>query len=119
MTDSPVGNGVHTEALLATINVAKKRRHLARLQFRATDTWVRGTHSPRLVCRPWGPGLAPVGDAGYYTDAITAHGVSDARLDAQLLADATAVFLAGGLGEDAAMGETTRRAPVCRYGCSR
>jgi flavin-dependent dehydrogenase len=60
---------------------------------------------PGFVRRPWGPGWALVGDAGYYKDPITAHGMSDALRDAQLLADATAAFLSGELGEEAAMGE--------------
>jgi 2-polyprenyl-6-methoxyphenol hydroxylase-like FAD-dependent oxidoreductase len=60
---------------------------------------------PGFLRRPWGPGWALVGDAGYYKDPITAHGGSDALRDAQLLADATAAFLAGELSEEAAMGE--------------
>ncbi|MCM2268954.1 MAG: FAD-dependent monooxygenase [Thermoanaerobaculia bacterium] len=38
--------------------------------------------------RPWGPGWALVGDAGYFKDPITAHGLSDALRDAELLARA-------------------------------
>jgi flavin-dependent dehydrogenase len=38
--------------------------------------------------RPWGPGWALVGDAGYFRDPNTAHGISDALRDAELLADA-------------------------------
>jgi flavin-dependent dehydrogenase len=34
--------------------------------------------------RPWGPGWALVGDAGYLKDPITAHGMSDALRDAEL-----------------------------------
>ncbi|WP_329484717.1 NAD(P)/FAD-dependent oxidoreductase [Kribbella sp. NBC_01484] len=36
----------------------------------------------------WGPGWALVGDAGYYKDPITTHGITDALRDAELLADA-------------------------------
>ena len=35
-----------------------------------------------------GPGWALVGDAGYFKDPITAHGITDALRDAQLLARA-------------------------------
>ncbi|WP_112322037.1 NAD(P)/FAD-dependent oxidoreductase [Oceanibium sediminis] len=35
-----------------------------------------------------GPGWALVGDAGYFRDPITAHGISDALRDAELLANA-------------------------------
>jgi 2-polyprenyl-6-methoxyphenol hydroxylase-like FAD-dependent oxidoreductase len=36
----------------------------------------------------WGPGWALVGDAGYFKDPLTAHGISDALRDAELLARA-------------------------------
>jgi 2-polyprenyl-6-methoxyphenol hydroxylase-like FAD-dependent oxidoreductase len=38
--------------------------------------------------KPFGPGWALVGDAGYHKDPITAQGISDAFRDAELLADA-------------------------------
>ena len=37
---------------------------------------------------PVGPGWALVGDAGYFKDPITAHGITDAFRDAELLTDA-------------------------------
>ena len=40
------------------------------------------------VRRSHGPGWALVGDAGYFKDPITAHGISDALRDAELLARA-------------------------------
>ena len=40
--------------------------------------------------RPCGPGWALVGDAGYFKDPLTAHGITDALRDAELLADAAA-----------------------------
>lgn len=40
--------------------------------------------------RPVGPGWALVGDAGYFKDPLTAHGITDALRDAELLADAAA-----------------------------
>jgi flavin-dependent dehydrogenase len=43
---------------------------------------------PGHLRRPWGPGWALVGDAGYFKDPITAHGISDALRDAELLARA-------------------------------
>jgi 2-polyprenyl-6-methoxyphenol hydroxylase-like FAD-dependent oxidoreductase len=36
----------------------------------------------------WGPGWALVGDAGYFKDPLTAHGMTDAFRDAELLARA-------------------------------
>jgi menaquinone-9 beta-reductase len=36
----------------------------------------------------FGPGWALVGDAGYFKDPLTAHGITDAFIDAELLAQA-------------------------------
>ena len=44
--------------------------------------------APGVLRRPVGPGWALVGDAGYFKDPITAHGISDALRDAELLARA-------------------------------
>ena len=38
---------------------------------------------PNQLRQAWGPGWALVGDAGYYRDAITAYGISDAFRDAE------------------------------------
>jgi flavin-dependent dehydrogenase len=49
----------------------------------------RGTADlPNYLRRPYGPGWALVGDAGYHKDPITAQGISDAFRDAELLAEA-------------------------------
>jgi 2-polyprenyl-6-methoxyphenol hydroxylase-like FAD-dependent oxidoreductase len=39
--------------------------------------------------KPFGPGWALVGDAGYFKDPFAAHGISDAFRDAELLVEAT------------------------------
>jgi flavin-dependent dehydrogenase len=41
-----------------------------------------------FVRQAWGPGWALVGDAGYYKDPITTHGMTDALRDAEVLTDA-------------------------------
>lgn len=43
---------------------------------------------PATIRRSHGPGWALVGDAGYFKDPITAHGITDALRDAELLARA-------------------------------
>ena len=43
---------------------------------------------PGRFMQSWGPGWALVGDAGYYTDPLSAHGITDALRDAELLARA-------------------------------
>ena len=49
----------------------------------------RGFAGQEGVVRPaWGPGWALVGDAGYFKDPLTAHGITDALRDAELLARA-------------------------------
>jgi flavin-dependent dehydrogenase len=50
---------------------------------------------PGFVRRPFGPGWALVGDAGYFKDPITTHGLTDALRDAELLADAVTRTSAG------------------------
>src|SRR5919202_7096005 len=44
--------------------------------------------TPGYIRSCGGPGWALVGDAGYYKDPITAHGITDALRDAELLARA-------------------------------
>jgi flavin-dependent dehydrogenase len=44
--------------------------------------------APGFLRRSWGAGWALVGDAGYFKDPITAHGITDALRDAELLARA-------------------------------
>jgi flavin-dependent dehydrogenase len=46
-----------------------------------------------------GPGWALVGDAGYFKDPLTAHGMTDALIDAELLARAVAHGSEGALAE--------------------
>jgi flavin-dependent dehydrogenase len=43
----------------------------------------------------FGPGWALVGDAGYFKDPLTAHGITDALIDAELLAQAAAAGTEG------------------------
>ena len=50
---------------------------------------------PNFFRKPFGPGWALVGDAGYSKDPITAFGISDAFRDAQLLSDAIDDGLSG------------------------
>lgn len=42
---------------------------------------------PGFARQSWGPGWALVGDAGYFKDPITSHGITDALRDAELLAE--------------------------------
>ena len=50
---------------------------------------------PGHIRRSSGPGWALVGDAGYFKDPITTHGITDALRDAELLSDAILQGLGG------------------------
>jgi flavin-dependent dehydrogenase len=58
---------------------------------------------PNQVRQAYGPGWALVGDAGYYRDAVTAYGMSDAFRDAELLATAIDRALRGAAEEPTAL----------------
>ena len=59
--------------------------------------------------KPYGPGWALVGDAGYHKDPITAQGITDAFRDAELLAEAVDAGLSGSRPLEAALAEYERR----------
>jgi 2-polyprenyl-6-methoxyphenol hydroxylase-like FAD-dependent oxidoreductase len=58
------------------------------------------TGRPGFMRRAWGPGWALVGDAGYWKDPISAHGLTDALRDAELLARAVQASAAGDATEE-------------------
>jgi flavin-dependent dehydrogenase len=58
---------------------------------------------PNQLRQAFGPGWALVGDAGYYRDAVTAYGISDAFRDAELLAVALDQALGDAKQEPAAL----------------
>jgi flavin-dependent dehydrogenase len=67
-----------------------------RLEAATRTAPIRGTTGlPNVVRRPWGPGWALVGDAGYHRDPISGHGITDAFRDAELLARALGGVLRG------------------------
>jgi flavin-dependent dehydrogenase len=64
--------------------------------------------APGVLRRAWGPGWALVGDAGYFKDPLSAHGITDAFIGAELLADALADTLVQGVDADVALGDYQR-----------
>ncbi len=58
---------------------------------------------PNFFRKPFGPGWALVGDAGYHKDPIGAQGISDAFRDAELLANAVDDGFSGRSGIDDAL----------------
>ncbi len=58
---------------------------------------------PNFFRKPYGPGWALVGDAGYHKDPITAQGISDAFRDAESMANALDDVFGGRRSFEAAM----------------
>ena len=64
-----------------------------------------GTAVPNFLRKPYGPGWALVGDAGYHKDFITAQGIQDAFRDAELCATALHQVFSGARSFEDAMGD--------------
>jgi uncharacterized OsmC-like protein len=47
--DNPRRNGVDTATLFATLDAVKGQNEIAKFQFRATNTWLNGTHSRSTI----------------------------------------------------------------------
>jgi 2-polyprenyl-6-methoxyphenol hydroxylase-like FAD-dependent oxidoreductase len=76
-----------------------------------------GAAVPNYFRKPYGPGWALVGDAGYNKDFITAQGIQDAFRDAELCATALDDTLSGRSSFDDAMAryQRTRDAALPMY----
>jgi flavin-dependent dehydrogenase len=83
--------------------LAERLRHARR-----TSPVLGVLRQPNQLRQAFGTGWALVGDAGYYRDAVTAYGISDAFRDAELLA----VALDRALGATA---EAEEAAALARY----
>ena len=69
------------------------------------ERFIGTNDQPNYFRRPYGPGWALVGDAGYHRDFITGFGINDSFRDAELLAKAADAWLSGTRPFDDAMGE--------------
>jgi flavin-dependent dehydrogenase len=81
-----------------------------------------GASVPNYFRKPFGPGWALVGDAGYNKDFITAQGIQDAFRDAELCATALDEAFSGTRSFDRAMGgyQSARDAqvlPIYEFTC--
>jgi 2-polyprenyl-6-methoxyphenol hydroxylase-like FAD-dependent oxidoreductase len=72
---------------------------------RREDKWVGTAGVANYFRKPYGPGWALVGDAGYDKDPLTAQGISDAFIDAEKLADALDAGFSGRRPIDQALEE--------------
>ena len=59
------------------------------------ERWYGTADVKNFFRKPYGPGWALVGDAGYHKDPFLAQGISDAFRDAELLAEAIDAGFAG------------------------
>jgi flavin-dependent dehydrogenase len=59
--------------------------------------------TPGFLREPYGPGWALVGDASYFKDPVSAHGITDAFIGAELVADAIADTILCGVDERVAL----------------
>jgi 2-polyprenyl-6-methoxyphenol hydroxylase-like FAD-dependent oxidoreductase len=80
-------------AFAGRVHSAKREAHYA------------GSAVPNYFRKPFGPGWALVGNAGYNKDFITAQGIQGAFRDAELCANALYQSFSGACSFDAAMGE--------------
>jgi len=76
-----------------------------RLSAARRETPFAGAAVPNYFRKPYGPGWALVGDAGYNRDFITAQGINDAFRDAERLAGAVGEALGGARPFEAAMAD--------------
>ena len=74
------------------------------------ERWLGLTGRASFFRKPFGPGWALVGDAGYLKDPILGRGIDDAFRDAELVSDAVHAGLTGSKSMDNALGayQTTR-----------
>ncbi len=105
---------------LATLDWAPEFRDRVRAA-RREERYV-GAAIPNFFRKPFGPGWALVGDAGYTRDFITAQGISDAFRDAELCVTAVDESLSGARPFDEAMGacqsaRDTRVLPIYEFTC--
>lgn len=93
-----------------------------RLRAARRESPFAGAAIPNFFRKPYGPGWALVGDAGYLKDPITAQGISDAFEDAEHCAAAVNDVLRGARSFDEALStyqhaRDERALPMYRFTC--
>jgi len=92
------------EAAFATLLASAAPQLVDRVLGAGASTSMRGWRDvPGHVRQSWGPGWALVGDAGYFRDPITTHGMTDGLRDAELLAGGIVEGLGGRVRQADAM----------------
>ena len=76
---------------------------------RQEERFVGTADLPNFYHKPYGPGWALVGDAGYHKDPFTAYGIMDAFRDAELVAEAIDIGFSGGRPLEEALADYERQ----------
>jgi flavin-dependent dehydrogenase len=72
------------------------------------ERWIGTADVPNFFRKPYGPGWALVGDAGYHRDPITGLGIAEAFRDVELVAEAADEGLSGRRPMEVAMADYQR-----------
>jgi uncharacterized OsmC-like protein len=98
-------NGVDTPTLFATINAVKGMPELAKFQFRATNQWVKGTHSRTVIDSFSGAGASHTHATPFRYDAdhpAVLVGTDQAPTPVEFLLHALCACLTAGIANVAA-----------------
>jgi uncharacterized OsmC-like protein len=104
-TNPAIRNGVDTATLFATISAIKGDPELARFQFRATNQWIRGTHSQSTMAGFFGARQEMTHTTAYTADAdhpAILVGEDNAPTPVEYLLHALAACLTAGVANIAA-----------------
>jgi uncharacterized OsmC-like protein len=104
-TESAVRNGVDTAALFATLDAVKAHPELARFRFRASNTWVSGTHNQSSIEGFFGTGQDLAHKQAWTVDAdhpTVLVGQDNGPTPVEYLLHALAACLTSGLANIAA-----------------
>jgi len=109
-TDKPLRNGVDTAALFATIDAVKGDPEIAKFRFRATNSWVSGTHNQSTIYGFYGAEQEMLHQATWTFDAdhpAVLTGQDNGPTPAEYLLHALAACLVSGLANIAAARNVT------------
>jgi flavin-dependent dehydrogenase len=101
LTQYEINRHDHERSYLSLFDQAPAFRE--RIQAARLESKVFGGTTPNFFRKPFGPGWALVGDAGYIKDPITAQGIVNAFRDAELLTAAIKTWRSGSQSYEAAM----------------
>jgi uncharacterized OsmC-like protein len=104
-TENPRLNGVDTATLFATLDAVKGQNEIAAFQFRATNSWVSGTHSRSKISGFYG--AMQEMEHAHETEVVSDHpvvlvGQDNAPTPVEYLLHAIAACLTSGLANIAA-----------------